>query len=60
MNYVNKIHYGAGLIAHACGVPHVRALERRHVRLVQPDGRSAPFDTLYPPVKGARRRGKAA
>jgi glutamate synthase domain-containing protein 2 len=60
MNYVNRIHYGAGLIAHACGVPHVRALERRHVRLVQPDGKSAPFDTLYPPVKGARRRGKAA
>ena len=23
-NYAGKIHYGAGLIAHACGVPHAR------------------------------------
>ena len=56
MNYANKIHYGASLIAHACGVPHVRALERKHVRLVQADGKSVPLSVIYPPT----RRGKAA
>ena len=48
-NYADKIQYGVGLIAHACGVPHPRALQRRHCRIVQPDGRSASMDTLYPP-----------
>jgi glutamate synthase domain-containing protein 2 len=56
MNYTGKIHYGAGLIAHACGVPHVRALQRKHVRLIQEDGKSKPLDQIYPPSK----RGKAA
>jgi len=48
-NYADKIQYGVGLIAHACGVPHPRALQRRHCRIVQPDGRSASMYTLYPP-----------
>jgi len=60
MNYVSRIHYGVGLIAHACGAKHARALERRHVRLVQADGKSRPFNEIYPPVKLAARRGKAA
>lgn len=60
MNYVNCIHYGAGLIAHACGAPLVRALERKHVRMVQADGKSILFSKIYPSVKGPTRRGKAA
>ena len=55
-NYVDKIHYGTGLIAQACGVPHPRALERRHVRLIMQDGKSHSFAEIYPPVRrGARR-----
>lgn len=49
-NYVGKIHYGAGLIAHACGVPHARALERKHVRLIQANGKTRPLSEIYPPV----------
>jgi glutamate synthase domain-containing protein 2 len=53
-NYTGKIHYGVGLIAHACGVPHARALERRHVRLIQADGKSRPLNEIYPPAKQGR------
>ncbi len=49
-NYVEKIQYGAGLIAHACGVPHVRELQRKHVRVVQADGKTRPLSEIYPPV----------
>lgn len=47
-NFVDKIHYGTALIAHACGVPHQRALTRAHCRIVQPDGKSTLMHTLYP------------
>ncbi len=60
MNYVSRIHYGAGLIAHACGVPHVRALQRKHVRLIQADGKSKPMSEIYPTVTAAGGPGKAA
>lgn len=46
--FVDKIHYGVGIIAHSCGVPHPRALKRFHCRIVQPNGRSVPLDELYP------------
>ena len=49
-NFVGKIHYGAGLIAHSCGVPHVRALQRHHCRIVQNTGEAVPFNELYPSV----------
>ena len=47
-NFVKKIRYGVGLIAHSCGVRHPRELKRYHVRIVQANGRSAPLDELYP------------
>ncbi len=47
-NFVKKIHYGVGLIAHSCGVRHPRELKRYHVRIMQPNGRSMPLDELYP------------
>ncbi|GAB4521620.1 MAG: FMN-binding glutamate synthase family protein [Parvularculaceae bacterium] len=49
-NFVEKMRYGVGLIAHSCGVKHPRALRRHHVRIMQEDGRSAPLDKLYPPA----------
>ena len=54
-NYVDKIRYGVGIIAHSCGVPHPRALKRYHCRLVQPNGKSVPLDELYPAVGVAAR-----
>jgi glutamate synthase domain-containing protein 2 len=47
-NFVDKIHYGTGLIAHSCGVPHQRALTRAHCRIVQPDGKSVLMSVLHP------------
>lgn len=47
-NFVNKIHYGIGLISHSCGVKHPRELTRRHCRIVQANGKSKPLNFLYP------------
>ena len=47
-NFVLKMRYGVGIIAHSCGTAHPRALKRYHVRLVQSDGTSVPFEQLYP------------
>ena len=47
-NFVAKIRYGTGLIAHSCGVAEPRALERRHCRIVQQGARSVPLDQIYP------------
>lgn len=50
-NFANKIHYGAGLIAHSCGVGQVRALRRHHCRIVQDTGAALQFDQLFPDVE---------
>ncbi len=47
-NYIEQIRNGAGVIAHSCGVDHVRALKRMHCRIVQANGRSLPLDELSP------------
>ena len=47
-NFVEKIRYGIGLIAHSCGVKHPRELSRQHCRIVQADGKSISLDVLYP------------
>ncbi|MEL6373569.1 MAG: FMN-binding glutamate synthase family protein [Pseudomonadota bacterium] len=51
-NFVGRLSYGVGLIAHACGVTHARALERRHCRIVQADGRSLGLDEIWPQTGG--------
>lgn len=53
-NFVGKIHYGVGVIAHSCGVSHPRALKRHHVHLVQGNGSTLPFDEIYPLPEAAR------
>ena len=52
-NFVSKMRYGVGLIAHSCGVRHPRELKRYHVRIVQPDGKSTSLDDLYPTQEAA-------
>jgi glutamate synthase domain-containing protein 2 len=47
-NYVDKISYGTGIISNSCGVAHPRDLRRKHCRIVQQDGASAPLNELYP------------
>jgi glutamate synthase domain-containing protein 2 len=46
--FVDKIHYGVGLIAHSCGVRHPRELARTHCRIMQENGISIPLNELYP------------
>lgn len=50
-NFVGKIRYGTGLIAHSCGVPNPRALRRKHCRIVQEGARSVPLNELYPELE---------
>jgi glutamate synthase domain-containing protein 2 len=47
-NFVGKIRYGTNLIAHSCGVPHVRALNREHCRIVQQGSVSVSMAELLP------------
>ncbi|MDJ0979956.1 MAG: FMN-binding glutamate synthase family protein [Erythrobacter sp.] len=50
-NFVAQMKKEVGIIAHSVGVPGPRRMNRHHVRIVCADGRSRPFDELYPPVK---------
>ena len=59
-NFVDKVRYGVGVIAHSCGVPHPRALKRFHVRIVQTNGKSVPLDELYPPQTAQQANFEAA
>ena len=47
-NFVTKIRYGTGLIAHSCGVTNPRELKRFHCRIVQQGSISQPMDEIHP------------
>jgi len=47
-NYCISMRHEVEVIAHSCGVPEPRRLRRFHVRIVEGDGRSIPFNELYP------------
>ncbi|WP_106609417.1 FMN-binding glutamate synthase family protein [Shimia abyssi] len=46
--YAKAIVKEVETISHSVGVPEPRKLRRRHVRLVQPNGRSVPMNEIYP------------
>jgi glutamate synthase domain-containing protein 2 len=46
--YAKEIVKEVEMISHSVGVSEPRQLRRRHVRLVQPDGRSIPMNELMP------------
>jgi glutamate synthase domain-containing protein 2 len=46
--YSETMRKEVGIIAHSCGVPEPRRLQRFHCRIVQDDGRSVPLNELYP------------
>ncbi len=46
-HYVQNMVYEVGMIAHSCGVKHLRDLNRFHARIVQADGLSIPLNKLY-------------
>ncbi|MCY4168560.1 MAG: FMN-binding glutamate synthase family protein [Rhodobacter sp.] len=47
-SYCRKLIKEVQVISHSCGVVRPRLMTRRHVRLVQSDGRSVPMNILYP------------
>ena len=46
--YQRSVEHDIAMIAHSCGVPRPRLLERRHARVVQENGLSVSMDNLYP------------
>ena len=48
-NYCLNLVHEVEVIAHSCGVNNARELSRKHVRIVQEDGKSVAMDQLYPP-----------
>ena len=51
--YAKNMRKEISVIAHSCGVKEPRGLKRFHVRIVQQDGRSVPYDELFPDVQAA-------
>jgi glutamate synthase domain-containing protein 2 len=47
-NFVAKMRYGVGLIAHSCGADHARALTRHHCRIVRQGTESRALSELFP------------
>lgn len=47
-NYCKNVRKEVEIIAHSCGVPEPRRLRRFHVRVVEGDGRSIPYNELFP------------
>ncbi len=52
-NFVKAMRKDVNIIAHSCGVTHARDLTRRHVRIVQMDGRSINMAELLPDIAAA-------
>ena len=46
-NYIKNIIKEVEIIAHACGVDEPRELQREHLMIVQPSGRSKPFNQVW-------------
>ncbi len=46
--YAKNMRKEVGILAHSCGVPEPRRLQRFHCRIVQANGLSVPLDELYP------------
>ena len=46
--YATTVKKEVATLAHSCGVPEPRRLQRFHCRIVGADGQSRPLDELYP------------
>lgn len=47
-NYVRRVNYEVGVIAHSCGVREPRELKRKHARIVTHEGKSVSLEEMYP------------
>ena len=47
-NYCHNMVHEVQVISHSCGVSRPRLMGRKHIRIVQDNGKSVPMDVLYP------------
>ncbi|MBL4589277.1 MAG: FMN-binding glutamate synthase family protein [Alphaproteobacteria bacterium] len=47
-NYHKNMVHEVEIISHSCGVKRPRLMKRKHMRIVQANGRSVPTDELFP------------
>ncbi len=47
-NYARNMMHEVEVIAHSVGVSEPRLIRRKHIRVVQDNGKSVPMDVLYP------------
>lgn len=47
-NYCHNMVHEVQIISHSCGVSRPRLMGRKHIRIVQDNGKSIPMDVLYP------------
>ena len=47
-NYCHNMVHEVEVISHSCGVKRPRLMGRKHIRIVQDNGKSVPMDILYP------------
>jgi len=47
-NFCHNMIHEVQIISHSCGVTRPRLMNRKHVRIVQGNGKSLPMDELYP------------
>jgi len=47
-NYCQNIIHEVQIISHSCGLVRPRVMGRKHIRIVQENGKSVPMDELYP------------
>jgi glutamate synthase domain-containing protein 2 len=50
-NYCMNMVHEVQVISHSCGVSRPRLMGRKHIRIVQGNGKSIPMDELYPRSK---------
>lgn len=53
-HYCRNMNKEMDMIAHSCGLHHIREMRREHVRIVQPSGTSEALNILYPYPASAR------
>lgn len=47
-NYHHHVVHNVEVLSHSCGVTEPRQLRRKHMRIIQPSGKSVPMDVLWP------------
>ena len=47
-NYIQNINEEVGIISHSCGVKNPRMLKRKHMQIINKNGRSVNYTAVFP------------